>query len=115
MTTLYVRAECQPSGRLTADQHAYIEILNARHCLVPCIKCGANAGERCIGQYGRRTKSTHCARKEDAAAFGVVLGRLGDIDQVRSVARKIQQGATPAEVVALVRAWQAARATRATS
>ena len=71
-------------GRLTADQSVYVAVLNARHCMVPCPNCGAKRNERCIGQYGRRTKSTHARRKDAAAAAGYVLGRRGDIERVRA-------------------------------
>lgn len=69
---------------LTADSREYTAVLNARYCMVKCPACGAKAGMRCIGQYGRRTKSTHADRKNAAASKGYVLGRRGDINLVRA-------------------------------
>lgn len=63
----------------------YAAGLLERVLLVACPRCGAQEGELCIGAYGRRTKSRHCARAEAAAKAGYVMGRLGNLGRVRQL------------------------------
>ena len=51
--------------------HRFVNLSN-RACneaivdVAGCINCGAKPGEYCIGQYGHRTYSMHCARRLEA-------------------------------------------------
>lgn len=59
-----------------------------RVLLVPCEQCGAKSDERCIGQYGRRTKGYHWVRAQCAKEAGYLMGRYGqrnDLSRVRQL------------------------------
>jgi len=64
------------SRPVSCTEPYYAVGLLERVCLVPCPRCGAERDERCIGQYGRRTKSTHCARRDAAKDAGYLMGRF---------------------------------------
>lgn len=63
----------------------YAAGLRERTLLVPCPACGAGAGERCIGAYGKPRKGRHIDRAYAAREAGFIMGRKGNLGRVRQL------------------------------
>jgi hypothetical protein len=60
------------SKKLRKELRKYNEDLLKRKLKVSCPQCGAKKGQMCMGAWGKRRKSTHWQRSQEAKKAGYV-------------------------------------------